>query len=472
MNQKQSEDFDDLVKKVAADADGPYHEESWHKMEYLLNKRKRKRFVLFFWPLGLLIFGTTILAIVKYFPSTSETSALHPLPILSSHEYLAIKPNPYSLKVTADQIFGQRPLHVEVSQIGPANHPATPNITDLTETTNPAPNAAPFTSKSSIRGQNIPGHSSSTGNNKNQSKSLGKATFDAKVPLSGNIHRSTTDALSKDSKAPSTSPDPASILAKVDPDSKTPDHVIGSRPSILNKMTGIEALSSLRIAPFDFDRAIHLKHWNDHMPISTKTPRHTSLNFGFGWSPEYTSVVQRSYSQLGKAYGVDLGFKVGKFTLGVGLQKSTKYYNAMKEDYEIPYDSYYKKLTIKNIKGVCSVVQLPIQLKYDLIRTKSFLLVVNTGVSSMRMDKEIYTYDYFHANSKPGHSVDDYALKNWHWLAAASTGISVQKSISRHLGVSFTPYYQLPLKGVGEGHVRLRSFGSQFALSWSIPTSK
>jgi len=37
MNQKQSEDFDEYIKKLAADADSPFHEQSWHEMEYLLN---------------------------------------------------------------------------------------------------------------------------------------------------------------------------------------------------------------------------------------------------------------------------------------------------------------------------------------------------------------------------------------------------------------------------------------------------
>lgn len=50
MNQKQSEDFDEYIKKLAADADSPFHEQSWHEMEYLLNKRKRKDLPYYFGP--------------------------------------------------------------------------------------------------------------------------------------------------------------------------------------------------------------------------------------------------------------------------------------------------------------------------------------------------------------------------------------------------------------------------------------
>ncbi|MBK6391714.1 MAG: hypothetical protein IPF70_14270 [Saprospiraceae bacterium] len=472
MNQKQSEDFDEYIKKLAADADSPFHEQSWHEMEYLLNKRKRKRFALLFWPLGLLIIGTTLLAIIKYLPSDSQKSMQHPLPVLSSEAYNSIKPNLYPLKVTTDRIFGQGPVTSDFAQIDNANLEVEQNKTGHADMASPIANAASFNHESKTLKQKISGTLSSTGVNKSRLSGLDKSPYADKFPLADKVISRHSSASLTESKDQSPSPNQSANVLKIDPNNETVDPTIGSSQTTQNKLLNIQVLPPINIESMEYDRVIHLKHWDDPMPITTKSPRHTSLSIGLGWSPEYTSVVQRSYSQLGKAYGVDLGFKMNRFTLSAGLQKSTKYYNAMKEDYEIPYNSYFKKLTINNIKGACSVLQLPIYLKYDLINTKSFVLVLNAGISSMRMDREVYAYDYLHANSKPGHSVDDYTLKNWHWLAAASAGVSIQKSISRHLGISITPYYQLPLKGVGEGHVRLRSFGSQFALSWTIPTSK
>jgi hypothetical protein len=208
-------------------------------------------------------------------------------------------------------------------------------------------------------------------------------------------------------------------------------------------------------------RNIHINDWSTQ--VQTELPRKpfTALILNAGWSPEYTAVVKRSVGKLGQTYGFNIGFKLNRWMISTGLQKSSKDYNAKKEDYEIESNSYYKNLTFINIQGNCNVLQWPVSVGYDLISSKFFTLQLNTSISSLRMNNEKYIYDYYHTNWKPGHDTHTYAFKNWHWLAAASTGLRIQKTIANHLAVSIHPYYQIPLKGIGEGKVHLKSFGSQ-----------
>ena len=56
MNQKQSDDFDSLLRKVSNEAEGSYHEQSWVEMEKLLDRKKRRS--IFWWPW---VFGAALL---------------------------------------------------------------------------------------------------------------------------------------------------------------------------------------------------------------------------------------------------------------------------------------------------------------------------------------------------------------------------------------------------------------------------
>jgi hypothetical protein len=452
MNPKQSEDFDSKVRKLAEEAESAYQAHSWTLMEQLLNdKKNKKKFAIWYWPLS----GLGLIALLwlgySYFNPAKQDKIENQLQIIPRTNAYTDQSYLYALQITAERIFD---LHEIESPI---------IVKSVAEDLNKDPVAIQNNQK--LKNAT---HISSELIANNKTRNLNKSNLNSAVSVKGN-DKNNFSVLRPDPFPNPIITDPAKPeLINQSIETEPPVSPVVSTERLLN----IPGLASLDPS-LEYTRKINLKDWPDE-ELSKKQVRHSSsaLILNLAWSPEYTSVIKRSIGNLGNTYGFNIGYRFNNWTISAGLQKSSKDYNAKKEDYKIEEGSYYKNLTFVNINGNCNVLQLPVTLGYNIVSTKQVILQLNASVSSLRMDKEKYIYDYFHPNWKPGHDIYDYSYKNWHWLAAATAGLSIQKSIAKNWSVSISPYYQFPLKGIGEGKVRLQSFGSQVGLHWNIHMGK
>ncbi|MEO5583215.1 MAG: hypothetical protein ABIR66_11020 [Saprospiraceae bacterium] len=451
MNQKQSEDFDSTIRKLTEEAESAYQVHSWLLMEKLLDvKKNKKRLAFWYWPLGALGFIALAWLGYSYFISLKQDDIDNKLQINPPSEnteqtYL------YALTITANRIFDLNKSPTSVTErsvesgiaINSAVHPNRKKSKDVIQVT---PNFTPG------RYQKIHNKATSKKYWVTAVKIKNNFPFHHPSPIENSILTDTSRS--------------EFINQSIEKDLSL------SQVENTKRIFNIPSISGTDLT-LDDSRKINLKDWPD-VYLSKKPAKHSSsaLILNAGWSPEYTAVVKRSIGKLGNTYGLNVGYRLNKWTISAGLQKSSKYYNAMKEDYQIEANSYYKNLTFINIIGTCNLLQLPMTLGYNIVSSKHFIVQLNASVSSLRMDNEKYVYDYFHQNWKPGHDVHNYSNKNWHWLAAAAAGLSIQKSFTKNWNVSFNPYYQLPLKGIGEGKVRLQSYGSQVGIHWNIPMGK
>ncbi|MEP7323808.1 MAG: hypothetical protein ABI761_17915 [Saprospiraceae bacterium] len=452
MNQKQSEDFDSTIRKLTEEAESAYQVHSWVLMEKLLDdKKNKKRLALWYWPLGALGFITLVWFGYSYFISPKQDKIENQQQINPSADSSLEQTYLYAITITADRIFDLHETPTSVSN----------KTVDRDMVNNPV---SLVNSQKEKDANQITSYLSSVITQKNLNKSKDNKDWLIAVKYKNN----------------SSSQHPSQINSPIMPDlskSELIKPVIEKDLSLsqvekTERIFNFPSISSLDL-PLDHTRKINLKDWPD-VGLSKNPIKHSNaaLILNVNWSPEYTAVVKRSIGKLGNTFGLSVGYRLNKWTISAGLQKSSKDYNAKKEDYQIEESSYYKNLTFINIKGDCNLLQLPVTLGYMIVSNKHFILQLNASVSSLRMDKEKYEYDYFHQNWKPGHDILNYSYKNWHWLAAASAGLSIQKSFAKNWNISINPYYQLPLKGIGEGKVRLQSFGSQVGIHWNIPMGK
>lgn len=219
---------------------------------------------------------------------------------------------------------------------------------------------------------------------------------------------------------------------------------------------------------------------NDALSISTgdtstnnKAERKRSKNKKLAFSvtalagPEFSSVK----SIAGKKGTITLGVLVNaaisnKITVSSGLKYGLKNYQASTSDYE--FQNPARASMISGIDASCNILEIPLQVSYSLFNNNRKKIQVSSGLSSYLMLKEEYNFKY-----TPQSGYKNYLLvknnANQHYLSVLNLSASYQiKPKSSNIEWAIEPYVKLPLGGVGEGDVRLKSSGISLNLTYEI----
>ena len=158
--------------------------------------------------------------------------------------------------------------------------------------------------------------------------------------------------------------------------------------------------------------------------------------------------------------GLTLDYRLGpRLRLSTGLLRSTKQYSARREDYDWgPYAGRVYQRDFKDVDATCTVLDIPLNLRYDLLARPRYQLVGSVGLSSFFMQREHYTYDYVE-NNLPQRWQRDAVNENRHLLSILNLSLGYEGRLSDHWRFQAEPYLKVPLAGVGAGKVRLTSAG-------------
>lgn len=185
--------------------------------------------------------------------------------------------------------------------------------------------------------------------------------------------------------------------------------------------------------------------------------------------PSNTSKSAKVSSNLGVLATYALG---SKFSLTSGAVYAKKYYN-----YGAGSDgssSYAPSAGSSDweVKADCNVLDIPVNVNYKVLDKKKFSMSVNTGLSSYFMLKEKYDY----VVDKPGEAqqvtTTEFSNQNQHILGVANISVSFDHRISNNLSVGVQPFAKLPLTGIGNYDVSLKSTGVAFSLNIGLFPSK
>jgi hypothetical protein len=167
--------------------------------------------------------------------------------------------------------------------------------------------------------------------------------------------------------------------------------------------------------------------------------------------------------------GVTLEYRLtSRLRLTTGLLRSTKHYMARREDYDWgAYSSYVYQHDFKDVTGSCTVLDIPLNLRYDLIARPQYKVFGSAGLSSFFMQHERYAYDY----------VEYYKTYTWekevtnenrHLFSILNLSFGYERNLSNRWSVQAEPYLKLPLGGVGLGKMRLTSAGVFLAVKYGF----
>ncbi|WP_316813929.1 outer membrane beta-barrel protein [Pedobacter heparinus] len=191
------------------------------------------------------------------------------------------------------------------------------------------------------------------------------------------------------------------------------------------------------------------------------------LSLSLSAGPEFNS----SGAMLGGKTGFSAGFGFGihmtkRITLQTGLTYSRKDYAA--DNYEYKFKSVRAMDVISRVDASCAVLEIPLQLAYTVLDDAQKSIDLNVGMSSYFMLKEDYIYRY-NAGSGIADRLQEYRNQNQHYLGVADLSATYYIKLKKEgLRLGLEPYVKIPLTGVGEGKVNLKSSGISLKLRYDL----
>jgi hypothetical protein len=196
------------------------------------------------------------------------------------------------------------------------------------------------------------------------------------------------------------------------------------------------------------------------LPIPVRMPR---FYLGVVAAPDVTTVKFASVKSPLLNVGVTLEYRLSnRLRLSTGLLRSNKQYTARREDYA--WGDFAKQVSqyeFNDVDGTCQVLDVPLNLRYDLLVQPQSRVFGSLGLSSFFMQHERYSYPYEYHNtySYAEWEVDN---KNHHLFSIANVSVGYERSLSTDWSLQGEPSVTVALRGVGAGQVELLSGGMLF----------
>ena len=166
------------------------------------------------------------------------------------------------------------------------------------------------------------------------------------------------------------------------------------------------------------------------------------------------------------SYGAGLRYNLSdKISLRTGFYVSKKIYSAEKKYYNVSNftsaDYYY----LQSVDANCNVYEIPITVSYNFNKSKNHSWFVSTGLSSYLMKKEDYKYYYKYPSGITDDKSWSISNRNQHYFSVLDISGGYEYKVNKKLTLSAEPYLKLPLAGIGDGKIKLKSGGILFSVT-------
>lgn len=256
--------------------------------------------------------------------------------------------------------------------------------------------------------------------------------------------------------------------------SESDNLITSGKTSTLNENIGIV----LPANNIDFIKTKRINNGNDYtkinsipeiavdtsitLNVSHKIPRrkinNKGLYFGITLGPDLNVAPSFNYGKVGFNAGVLAHYYFNsRWFITTGAVYSKKLYGATRND----YTSNYMPYDLVKVNANCDVLDIPVNMNYTFLQVNNNTVSATLGLSNYFMLKEKYQYIYKYTPNWEK-TVEN---QNQHYLAILNVGALYQHPAGKRLIVGVQPYAKIPLHGVGLGQVKLYSAGISFQLN-------
>jgi hypothetical protein len=185
-------------------------------------------------------------------------------------------------------------------------------------------------------------------------------------------------------------------------------------------------------------------------------------------APDVSTVKMADYQAPTPNVGVLLEYRLtSRLRVNTGLLRSTKQYRARRQDYDWSYYPIAANGNFEWVDGRCTILDVPVNLRYDLLARPRYQVFGSAGLSSLFMQHETYAYDYDNYGTLY-HWQSSFTNENQHWFSVLNLSAGYERNLGSHWRLQVEPYVKLPLGGVGAGKVRLMSGGVFFGVKYGL----
>lgn len=227
----------------------------------------------------------------------------------------------------------------------------------------------------------------------------------------------------------------------------------------------VDLLINKAIKPVETNVESEPPTYVDAPPIVIKQPKFSRFGIRLAIAPEINSIEKMETSAVvGSMFALLLEYRLTKkLTLQTGVNFSKKKYSSDFQSYRAwTGGTGTKPLTVD---GICSVVDIPINLRLNAFQMNRNTFFISGGVSSYLMSDEIYTYNYAWGPPK----VRDWTgnSSSFYW-STLNLSAGVERKMNKHFTLQVEPFLKTPLVGVGRGLVNLYSSGLLFSTKYEF----
>ncbi|MDZ7934779.1 MAG: hypothetical protein U5M51_07435 [Emticicia sp.] len=204
------------------------------------------------------------------------------------------------------------------------------------------------------------------------------------------------------------------------------------------------------------------------VPKSSQQSFKKGLYFRFGVSPDISLVTMNEMTKSGNNTAFLLEYRFNnRLSVQGGVLRSMKYYDAYPESYEWPAN-WGSPPKITDINATCKMLDIPLNIRYDISQKKLSRFFVSAGATSYIMLNEKHVYNYENpADPK-------IMWKTWEgktapsYLGALNFSAGYEYQLFGKLSVQAEPFFKMPISQFGLGKVNLSTFGLLVSAKYPI----
>jgi len=470
MNNEKDKKLDDLFKKKLEDTDDQigYREEDWDSLEGMLDKRKRRRAVIYLWPVASGIAAALLLFLGWWFfkptekksnklavsshvvKSHNSTNNINPASTAKtttgSKQNNALPAKMHTLLIDSS---GNKPANLAIN--APAKRSHTINQNPVLMGDKKANPTSAFKSDAVFAANKL---KPQNGDNLTEATKPATKQLANPVPPTMNNDKNATAAV-----LPKTANAPIASVNHTDENSALKTGKSAEQP-LSSAEKSQAAMSRLLASSAAQDNKVSAK------TIASFRPRYALNAIG---AEDASGAGSFQQAKAGNKAGVFFSAAISrKLSITTGTLYSSTPYAAAYGDYNFPYQ--FKNDPV-SVSANCKMLDIPLNVGYQVYSRGRNAVTVGTGLSSYIMLQQSFNFSYA-SYSTAGPTAYTTPNSSSYLFKILNLNATYQRQISSRGGITIQPYLKLPLANVGYSQVKLQTAGVAVGVNWNLGSSK
>jgi hypothetical protein len=239
-------------------------------------------------------------------------------------------------------------------------------------------------------------------------------------------------------------------------------------PELAADQSAFQGDSSARVITVNINSQNEVDRIKSSIKPSFTGPRFSLSLIG---APDFNGVNSFKGSETGFNVSLQVTYHLNnRLSITTGTGYAAKPYQTAFSNYRQSNPAWWSNTFGSNlpeqVSANCRVLDIPLNLNYDLFHKGGNVFSLGAGLSSYIMLNEKYQFDF----SNPADAAAELQINNQnrHFFGVINLNASYEQRITGSLGLVVQPFVKLPITQIGFGEVNLKSAGVSLGFSWNI----